>query len=334
MDSELNQWWLDLFNDLERAETVRELFLKVAEIAGQLGFAYSSYGIRFASPLASANVTVLDSYPAGWMDHYVLRDYIQMDPTVSLGARSNSLIVWSDRLFADAPSLWDEARDFGLRVGLAQSAWGVQGSFGLLSLARNGMTLTNAELIDLRPRVRWLAETTHQRMQKLLLQRECRGVELTDREHEVLAWTAEGKTSWEISQILRLSESTVNFHVRRILAKLGAQNRVQAAVKATALGILRTLQNAAPYPRDDVSSGPVRRVEARRSPVDCGCSCVTCDGAGREGDHATRANIECRARVARGNADRSRSGDLSSARRDVPVGEHGTDKRDHFEVNV
>jgi DNA-binding CsgD family transcriptional regulator len=63
-------------------------------------------------------------------------------------------------------------------------------------------------------------------------------VALTSREKEVLRWTAEGKTSYEISQILDVSERTVNFHVNNAVAKLGTSNKTQAAVKATALGML------------------------------------------------------------------------------------------------
>jgi len=45
--------------------------------------------------------------------------------------------------------------------------------------------------------------------------------ELTDREREVLALIAEGRSNQGISQILVLSPKTVEAHVSRILAKLG-----------------------------------------------------------------------------------------------------------------
>ena len=48
------------------------------------------------------------------------------------------------------------------------------------------------------------------------------------REREVLNWIKEGKTSWEISKILRISERTVNFHVHNILSKLQATSRGHA----------------------------------------------------------------------------------------------------------
>lgn len=55
---------------------------------------------------------------------------------------------------------------------------------------------------------------------------------LTDREREVLSWLAEGKTSWEISAILGLSERGVNAVVNSASLKLDAVNRLHAVVKA------------------------------------------------------------------------------------------------------
>jgi len=56
--------------------------------------------------------------------------------------------------------------------------------------------------------------------------------ELTSREKECLSWTAAGKTSWEISQILRLSESTITFHLKNAIQKMDVTNRSQAVAKA------------------------------------------------------------------------------------------------------
>jgi LuxR family transcriptional regulator len=65
-----------------------------------------------------------------------------------------------------------------------------------------------------------------------------RPVALTTRQREVMLWTAEGKTAFEISVIVGLTERTVNFHIGRVLAKLGANNKTQAAVRAALMGLL------------------------------------------------------------------------------------------------
>jgi DNA-binding CsgD family transcriptional regulator len=61
--------------------------------------------------------------------------------------------------------------------------------------------------------------------------------DLSPRELEVLALVAEGRTNREIGSELFISEKTVSVHVSRILTKLGATNRAQAATIAHRLGL-------------------------------------------------------------------------------------------------
>lgn len=54
--------------------------------------------------------------------------------------------------------------------------------------------------------------------------------ELTRREHEILAWVAQGTRNAEIAQRLSISEKTVKTHLTRIFAKLDVKSRVAAAL--------------------------------------------------------------------------------------------------------
>jgi DNA-binding NarL/FixJ family response regulator len=55
---------------------------------------------------------------------------------------------------------------------------------------------------------------------------------LTSREREVLAEIAKGRSNREIARALTVSEKTVKAHVSSVLAKLGVQDRTQAALLA------------------------------------------------------------------------------------------------------
>lgn len=63
-------------------------------------------------------------------------------------------------------------------------------------------------------------------------------VHITKRELECIRWASEGKTSWEISQILNISERTANFHISNYIQKTGSTNRQQAIAKCLLKGHL------------------------------------------------------------------------------------------------
>ena len=61
---------------------------------------------------------------------------------------------------------------------------------------------------------------------------------LTARQQEVLKLLAGNLMNSEIAETLHLSENTVEFHIRRLLLKLGARNRMQAVQRASDLGLI------------------------------------------------------------------------------------------------
>lgn len=61
---------------------------------------------------------------------------------------------------------------------------------------------------------------------------------LTDRERDSLALVAEGKTDWEISVILGVSEATARFHVDNGRRRLGAVTRAQAVARLVNLRLI------------------------------------------------------------------------------------------------
>lgn len=64
------------------------------------------------------------------------------------------------------------------------------------------------------------------------------GSTLSLREKEVLKWLKMGKSSWDISIILDISERTVNFHITNIMNKLDAMTRTQAVAISIERGLI------------------------------------------------------------------------------------------------
>lgn len=61
---------------------------------------------------------------------------------------------------------------------------------------------------------------------------------LTQREREVMSWIAQGKSDWQIGQILCISAKTVNYHAENAKRKLGVATRIQAVLAAIRSGAL------------------------------------------------------------------------------------------------
>ena len=78
--------------------------------------------------------------------------------------------------------------------------------------------------------------------------------DLSPREQEVLALLALGRTNAEIGEQLFLSVDTVKTYVRRVFAKLGVNNRTQAAMRAAERSLAPT-NGTHPAPADPVARG-------------------------------------------------------------------------------
>ena len=61
---------------------------------------------------------------------------------------------------------------------------------------------------------------------------------LTPRELEALRWTGEGKTAWDTSQIMAISQGTVEKFLQNAQAKLDTVNKTGTVVKAVRLGLI------------------------------------------------------------------------------------------------
>ncbi len=82
--------------------------------------------------------------------------------------------------------------------------------------------------------LRWIPESVASRVAESLAR-----PDLSRRELEVLRLLVEGHTNREIGQVLAITEGTVKLHVSRILGKLSARDRTEAATMALRRGIVR-----------------------------------------------------------------------------------------------
>jgi DNA-binding CsgD family transcriptional regulator len=216
------------------------LFAQVQHAAACLGFEHCAYGLRLPLPLSSPRMVLLNNYPRRWRERYAEANYIAVDPTVQHARRTQAPLMWNDAVFGAAPELWDEAQAHGLKFGWAQSTRDANGIAGMLTLSRSGDSITSQELEHNEIKMRWLVNVSHLGLSRLLAPKLGWDDDpsLTKREVEVLKWTADGKTAGEISDLLSVSENTVNFHVKNAVSKLQSANKTAAVVRAAMLGLL------------------------------------------------------------------------------------------------
>jgi LuxR family transcriptional regulator, quorum-sensing system regulator SolR len=235
----LKLWWDRATAELADAATQNELSMRLVSLSAELDFQYFSLVFRQSLPGAPVQQLVLSNYPESWIKRYREQGYSKIDPVLKQGLRTRSLVVWSDNLFARAGTLWQEARTAGLSVGMSQCAWSRGGAYSILSLARGTGPLEPAAVDELQPYMRLLSDLVASKSHEIVEQMQPRPshARLTEREIEVLRWSADGKKAFELAMILGVSESTVNFHLHNARRKLGFRNKLQAATYAAKLGM-------------------------------------------------------------------------------------------------
>lgn len=234
----MEKWQEDMLSVSYTAAGVSEIFDRVIAEAKQLGFDTCAYALRIPLSLSKTEATIVTTYPHAWLSRYSEAGYLHTDPTIQHGLNSQAPIVWADNVFSSASNLWDEAQSFGLRVGWAKSCITGNGVAGMLSLARSHEALSSAELASKESRLCWLSTVTHLSFSQLIIPQLRERISLTRRETEVLKWTADGKTSADIADILSVSVNTVNFHIKNAVLKLEVPNKTAAVVRAAMLGML------------------------------------------------------------------------------------------------
>ncbi len=211
---------------------LRRVTASLVEQLGFTGFAYHAFTPESGS-------TWCCDWPEGWEDHYQEERYADVDPIVKKTLNHMLPFVWEDcrEGLGRSDRAWhilEEGRAFGLKGGadIPIHAPGFEvASFSVYSdEGGNAFRETwNEGKHDLHLLALYFHDIYKNRFLDIEISEK---KDLTDRESECLVWTARGKTSWEISQILSISERTVNFHTQNAMHKLDAYSKHHAVVRA------------------------------------------------------------------------------------------------------
>ncbi|GBE36033.1 transcriptional activator protein LuxR [bacterium BMS3Bbin07] len=172
------------------------------------------------------------NYPAEWIELYFERNFQEIDPVAKENFTNFRLQRWSDtyRLHGPPPEFLSLAEDFGLDEGYTHGARNFNATEGSLFLL-SGKSIEHNNRTD--AVLKLIVPHFHQALVRIVAQDKRKNrVTLSPREREVLIWIKEGKSTWEISIILGVSERTVKFHVCNVMRKLDAVTRTHAVAIA------------------------------------------------------------------------------------------------------
>jgi DNA-binding CsgD family transcriptional regulator len=181
--------------------------------------------------------------PDGYQDAYMEQRWDRIDPVVACSLRALRPFYWNDviaRTKLSEPQLrfLHECRELKVHSGVVFPFHGPGHRVDIMSISRRvgeqpdpaRSSFLHAISVQTWDRYLELSEE-----QPFL---EPEGLALTERELEILRRCKDGKTRAEIGEILSISHKTVEFHLRNIMNKLGANNQVTAIVIALQRGLI------------------------------------------------------------------------------------------------
>lgn len=242
------------FRPLALCKTKDELIGCAGDVARRLGYEHWALAMCFASSeAATQHVWSIDGLDGGVRDVALAHFKAQCNPAGMAWMNRGMPCAWlagslppdvggQDRgvggVGCAVGCLGELAQLIGVRAGLCVPVPGIDGAAGTLTLAtcsRVDQPALDAAL----PHALLFSRHLLAACQALIeAERDRMGPRLSPREVECLSWAAMGKTTWEISRVLDISEHTVIYHLRNTVTKLGAVNRQQAIAKSIRLGLV------------------------------------------------------------------------------------------------
>ncbi|MES2826347.1 MAG: LuxR family transcriptional regulator [Pseudomonadota bacterium] len=226
-------------SNLEQAKSI------CLDFCAQIGWSYYLFGVIDATSLSAPKITTITNYPDGWWALYFKENMQKCDPVVNYCFEKTSPIRWDHLMKMEkynspaSAQMMSTAATFGLTHGFSVPIKSPSGEVAIFSLVAPEMESLDEQFIQVLPYAQSLSYSlldTYIRLKGEVINADFK---ITPREKECLFWACEGKTAWEIAQIIGITERTVIFHMTGATKKLGAANRQHAVAKAIMHGLIK-----------------------------------------------------------------------------------------------
>ena len=230
---------LDFVDNIKSLTTLDALINSFETLIGKYG--YQSFRcaeiLRKNQPIDPKNA--FGELGADWSVRYREQEYVHIDSSIQLSLQTRYPFTWgalreNRRISSLAEKIFIEAEnDFRYGDGLLVPIHMADGSVSVVSIIGEKPE-TDAEIVR---GLGMAAMFLHSEARPLILSDEevssrKFSAPISQRQLDCIQWVAEGKSDWEISKILGISEATVHNHVERAKRSLGVNTRVQAVVEA------------------------------------------------------------------------------------------------------
>lgn len=225
--------------------TQDELQASVVRFAQRLQFQTVSLTTVVEQAGAEPEFRSVHNTPAAYRESFANLDDAKLDPVSQHCKHSHRPLVWDQSTYVHAGrgEAWEQQARFGYRTGIAVVHHLPNGRHMMFGLDREApLRPDSPEVTRAMAAAQLFATYALEPAMRLLAPPELeqhKGVALSPRELEVLRWTMEGKTAWEIGRILGIAENTAIRHAHSASRKLGCSSKHHAVVKALRLGLIQ-----------------------------------------------------------------------------------------------
>ena len=231
------------FTSVLDARSADELLAEAVRFARQLEFETVSTTLVIDHFLGEPEFIAVDNTPPAYRQAFDNLAEARRDPVMQHCKHNSVPIVWDRETYraAGQAPMWEMQEAYGYGTGIALALHMPEGRHFVVGVDRDRALPKSAELARMVADLQLFAVYAQEAAQRVLIPAAPQPdvPNLTPREIETLRWTMEGKTAWEVGNILGITERTAVLHANNATHKLGTANKHQAVLKALRLGIIR-----------------------------------------------------------------------------------------------
>lgn len=222
-------------NQLEKIDSLVALETEITNIGKEINAKNFAFCVFSVDPTASMNLQILGHLSLSLRrllkDDQLVKSYCQMEMKPIRMNKLPFLLGITDQTIIKAFNIFNDT--------LIVPFKGLLYEFGCLILRNVNKQSLKQEQLNCIVRVQYMYDAYKKcNRNAISATKFTKFTKFTKRELECIKWATQGKTSWEISQILSIADRTVNFHIANCIKKTKSNNRQQAIAKFYSMGIL------------------------------------------------------------------------------------------------